>query len=62
MLALIEATSDSPAMVIALDGNQIVRKRLMDCVQKTLQVQCDMKEGNFAECINDRGRFVFVTK
>lgn len=34
VLALIEATRDSPAMVIAQDGNQIVRKRLMDCVQK----------------------------
>ena len=38
VLTLIEATSDSPAMVITLDGNQIMRKRLMDCVQKVSSI------------------------
>jgi len=34
VLALIEAKSDSPALIISLDGNQVVRKQLMQCVQK----------------------------
>lgn len=34
VLALIDATRESHALVIALDGNQIVRKNLMECVQK----------------------------
>ena len=38
VLTLIEASSDSPAMVITLDGNQIMRKRLMDCVQKVRSI------------------------
>lgn len=34
VLALLDATPDSPALVIALDGNQIVRKSLMECVER----------------------------
>lgn len=47
VLTLIEATSDSPAMVITLDGNQIMRKRLMDCVQKVSSIFtfcCDLSD------------------
>ena len=32
--ALLDATPDSPAVIISLDGNQIVRKQLMRCVAK----------------------------
>lgn len=39
--SLIEATPDTPALVIALEGNMIVRKGLMHCVQK---VRFDSKD------------------
>ena len=34
VMALIDADEETAAMVIALDGNQIVRKRLMPCVER----------------------------
>ena len=34
MMAVIEAKPDTPALVISLDGNQIVRKSLMESVEK----------------------------
>ena len=36
MLALMDAVPDSPALIISLDGNQVVRKQLMQCVEKVL--------------------------
>ena len=36
VLALMEAKPDSPAVVISLDGNQMVRKQLMQCVEKVV--------------------------
>ncbi|XP_067936194.1 ATP-dependent 6-phosphofructokinase-like [Watersipora subatra] len=56
VFALMEATPGSPAMVISLDGNQMVRKPLMDCVEKTLAVQKCMKSEQFQECVAARGR------
>ena len=34
VLALMDATPSTPACVIALDGNQIIRLPLMECVEK----------------------------
>ena len=34
VLALLEATPDSPACVVSLDGNQAVRVPLMQCVER----------------------------
>ena len=34
VLALMDATPDTPACVISLDGNQSVRVPLMQCVMK----------------------------
>lgn len=34
VLALMDAQPDSPALMITLDGNQVVRKQLMQCVAK----------------------------
>ena len=34
VLALMDATPDTPACVISLDGNQAVRVPLMDCVER----------------------------
>ena len=36
VLALMDAVPDSPALIISLDGNQVVRKQLMQCVEKVL--------------------------
>ncbi|XP_067951868.1 ATP-dependent 6-phosphofructokinase-like [Watersipora subatra] len=55
VMSLIEADATSPAMVITLDGNQIVRKRLMLCVEKTLSVQEAMRKREFEECVHARG-------
>ena len=38
MLALMDAVPDSPALIISLDGNQVVRKQLMQCVEKVLYI------------------------
>lgn len=37
VLALMDAKPDSAALVISLDGNQVVRKSLMQCVEKVRQ-------------------------
>lgn len=34
VLALLEATPETPAYVMSLEGNQAVRVPLMECVQK----------------------------
>ncbi|XP_052260643.1 ATP-dependent 6-phosphofructokinase, platelet type-like isoform X3 [Dreissena polymorpha] len=56
VLALMDATPDTPACVISLDGNQTVRVPLMECVQKTQQVQKAMDERNFEEAVRLRGK------
>ena len=35
MLALMDATPTTPAVVVSLDGNTAVRVPLMECVEKT---------------------------
>ncbi|XP_005040661.1 PREDICTED: ATP-dependent 6-phosphofructokinase, platelet type isoform X2 [Ficedula albicollis] len=56
VLALLEATPDTPACVVSLSGNQAVRLPLMECVQMTQAVQKAMDEGRFLEAVKLRGR------
>ncbi|XP_041264863.1 ATP-dependent 6-phosphofructokinase, platelet type isoform X4 [Pyrgilauda ruficollis] len=56
VLALLEATPDTPACVVSLSGNQAVRLPLMECVQMTQEVQKAMDEGRFLEAVKLRGR------
>lgn len=55
VVALLEATHDSPACVIGLSGNQPVRLPLMECVAMTKEVQKAMNEKRFDEAIKLRG-------
>ncbi|MEJ1288092.1 hypothetical protein NN561_019121 [Cricetulus griseus] len=56
VMALLEATPDTPACVVSLSGNQSVRLPLMECVQVTKEVQKAMDEKRFDEAIQLRGR------
>ncbi|XP_069106568.1 ATP-dependent 6-phosphofructokinase-like isoform X2 [Argopecten irradians] len=56
VLALMDATPDTPACVVSLDGNQTVRVPLMDCVQRTKAVQNAMDAKNFEEAVRLRGK------
>ncbi|KAL7990781.1 hypothetical protein Chor_014211 [Crotalus horridus] len=56
VMALLEATPDTPACVVSLSGNQSVRLPLMECVQVTKDVQKAMDEKRFDEAIQLRGR------
>ncbi|KAM4558836.1 ATP-dependent 6-phosphofructokinase, liver type [Odontesthes bonariensis] len=55
VIALIEASPDTPACVIGLSGNHAVRLPLMECVEMTKLVQKAMKEKRFAEALALRG-------
>ena len=37
-LAVLEAEAETPSYVICLDGNQIVKRPLMDCVERVSDV------------------------
>ncbi|XP_053383138.1 ATP-dependent 6-phosphofructokinase, muscle type-like isoform X3 [Mercenaria mercenaria] len=56
VLALMDATPDTPACVISLDGNEAVRVPLMQCVERTKNVQNAMNERNFEEAVKLRGK------
>ncbi|XP_066564712.1 ATP-dependent 6-phosphofructokinase, muscle type isoform X2 [Amia ocellicauda] len=56
VMALLEATPDTPASVVSLSGNQAVRLPLMECVQVTKDVTRAMAEGRFEDAIKLRGR------
>ncbi|XP_066544782.1 ATP-dependent 6-phosphofructokinase, liver type [Amia ocellicauda] len=56
VVALLEATPETPACVISLCGNQAVRLPLMECVQMTKEVQKAMNEKRFEEAIMLRGK------
>ncbi|XP_055975201.1 ATP-dependent 6-phosphofructokinase, liver type [Sorex fumeus] len=56
VMALLEATPDTPACVVSLSGNLPVRLPLMECVQVTKEVQKAMDELRFEEAIQLRGR------
>ncbi|XP_053733876.1 ATP-dependent 6-phosphofructokinase, liver type [Synchiropus splendidus] len=55
VVALMEASPDTPACVIGLSGNQAVRLPLMECVEMTKLVQTAMNEKRFDEAIKLRG-------
>ncbi|XP_059827900.1 ATP-dependent 6-phosphofructokinase, platelet type isoform X2 [Hypanus sabinus] len=56
VLALLEASPETPACVVSLSGNQAIRVPLMECVQMTMDVQKAMDEGRFDEAVKLRGR------
>ncbi|ESN96243.1 hypothetical protein HELRODRAFT_186529 [Helobdella robusta] len=56
VLALMEATPFTPACVISLNGNQIVRVPLMECVARTKEVQAAMDKKEFQKAVELRGR------
>uniref|UniRef100_A0A8C7YSW6 Phosphofructokinase, platelet n=1 Tax=Oryzias sinensis TaxID=183150 RepID=A0A8C7YSW6_9TELE len=58
VLALLEASTDTPACVVSLVGNQAVRLPLMECVQMTQEVQKAMDEKKFDEAVRLRGSYV----
>uniref|UniRef100_A0A8C3AQ10 6-phosphofructokinase n=1 Tax=Cyclopterus lumpus TaxID=8103 RepID=A0A8C3AQ10_CYCLU len=55
VVALMEATPDTPPCAIGLSGNQAVRLPLMECVEMTKLVQIAMDEKRFEEAIKLRG-------
>uniref|UniRef100_A0A8C6NTM7 6-phosphofructokinase n=1 Tax=Nothobranchius furzeri TaxID=105023 RepID=A0A8C6NTM7_NOTFU len=60
VVALLEASADTPACVVSLVGNEAVRLPLMECVQITQEVQKAMDEKNFDEAVRLRGRYVLL--
>uniref|UniRef100_A0A671Z3H3 ATP-dependent 6-phosphofructokinase n=1 Tax=Sparus aurata TaxID=8175 RepID=A0A671Z3H3_SPAAU len=55
VIALMEASPDTPACAIGLSGNKAVRLPLMECVEMTKLVQTAMNEKRFDEAIKLRG-------
>ncbi|XP_028405982.1 ATP-dependent 6-phosphofructokinase, liver type-like [Dendronephthya gigantea] len=55
-LAVLDADEDSPPSVICIDGNQIVKKPLMECVERTLSIQKTVNEKKFNDAVVLRGR------
>uniref|UniRef100_A0A3Q1IBY6 ATP-dependent 6-phosphofructokinase n=1 Tax=Anabas testudineus TaxID=64144 RepID=A0A3Q1IBY6_ANATE len=56
VMALLEATPDTPACVVSLSGNMAVRLPLMECVQVTKDVTIAMGEGRFDDAVKLRGK------
>ncbi|ELW71645.1 6-phosphofructokinase type C [Tupaia chinensis] len=56
VIALLEATPETPACVVSLSGNHAVRLPLMECVQMTQDVQKAMDERRFKDAVQLRGR------
>lgn len=56
VLALMDATPETPACVVSLEGNQTVRVPLMECVARTKAVQQAMDSKNFEEAVRLRGK------
>lgn len=56
VMALLEATPDTPACVVSLSGNHAIRLPLMECVQVTKDVTKAMTEKRFEDAVNLRGR------
>ncbi|KAI3420275.1 hypothetical protein GPALN_003589 [Globodera pallida] len=55
-LALMEMKNESEPCVISIDGTQIVRVPLMECVRKTQEIQRAMEERNFERARELRGK------
>lgn len=56
VMALMEATPETEACVVSLDGNQAVRLPLMECVQKTKAVAKAMEDKQWELAVQLRGR------
>lgn len=56
VMALLEATPDTPACVVSLSGNMAVRLPLMECVQVTKDVTKAMEERRFEDAVKLRGK------
>ncbi|KAK1901388.1 ATP-dependent 6-phosphofructokinase muscle type [Dissostichus eleginoides] len=56
VMALLEATPETPACVVSLSGNMAVRLPLMECVQVTKDVTIAMAEGRFDDAVMLRGK------
>uniref|UniRef100_A0A8K9V4U7 6-phosphofructokinase n=1 Tax=Oncorhynchus mykiss TaxID=8022 RepID=A0A8K9V4U7_ONCMY len=56
VMALLEATPETPACVVSLSGNQAVRLPLMECVQVTKDVTTAMAENRWEDAIKLRGK------
>ncbi|GFR89237.1 ATP-dependent 6-phosphofructokinase [Elysia marginata] len=56
VLALIDASPETPACVISIEGNSTVRVPLMECVERTKEVQACMDKKNFDEAVRLRGK------
>ncbi|XP_055689538.1 ATP-dependent 6-phosphofructokinase isoform X2 [Lutzomyia longipalpis] len=56
VLALMEATDETEACVVSLDGNQAVRVPLMECVERTKAVAQAMAEKKWSLAVELRGR------
>ncbi|XP_035242809.1 phosphofructokinase, muscle b [Anguilla anguilla] len=56
VMALLEATPETPACVVSLSGNMAVRLPLMECVQVTKDVTKAMAEGRYEDAIKLRGK------
>uniref|UniRef100_A0A673Y1S8 ATP-dependent 6-phosphofructokinase n=1 Tax=Salmo trutta TaxID=8032 RepID=A0A673Y1S8_SALTR len=56
VMALLEATPETPACVVSLSGNMAIRLPLMECVQVTKDVTVAMTEGRFEDAVKLRGK------
>ncbi|XP_034836312.1 ATP-dependent 6-phosphofructokinase isoform X3 [Maniola hyperantus] len=56
VMALMEATPETEACVVTLDGNQAVRLPLMECVRRTKAVAQAMADKNWDLAVQMRGR------
>ncbi|XP_048856241.1 phosphofructokinase, muscle b [Brienomyrus brachyistius] len=56
VMALLEATPDTPACVVSLSGNMAIRVPLMECVQVTKEVTKAMEERRFDDAVKLRGK------
>ncbi|XP_058538009.1 ATP-dependent 6-phosphofructokinase, platelet type isoform X3 [Neofelis nebulosa] len=56
VVALLQATPETPACVVSLSGNQAVRLPLVECVHMTQDVQKAMDERRFKDAVRLRGR------
>lgn len=57
VLAVLEATPETEACVVSLDGNQAVRLPLMACVEKTQAVAKAMADKQWELAVQLRGRY-----
>ncbi|XP_068736354.1 ATP-dependent 6-phosphofructokinase, muscle type-like isoform X1 [Montipora capricornis] len=55
-LAVLDAKADTAPCVVCLDGNRIIKRPLMECVEKTLEVKEATKKKDFEKVVQLRGR------